>query len=207
MMIISLSEKTGFNVCVLFSFSPPPPPPSLLPHISHLCHTSTPTLSYTSPSPLFYSSVTPSLEQLTDCSNWTSSFSSRVAPMIMSHDTISWKDVVLNWFHSIPEELRQKSHLWDTMEPLFNKYIPPTLDFLSPALTGLTADRDHVAHSPIPVGAGLLRMEPQELKLCRIHLVNSCCLIFQVSMEYNHKEKRKKHKHECSQLSISIFSG
>lgn len=99
----------------------------------------------------------------------------------MSQDTISWREIVLKWLHSLPEQ-QHKSLLWDTIEPLFYKYIPPTLEFLSPAQAEPRADADGVNNSTTSVAAGPLNIEYQELKLSPVHMVNSCCQILQVCM-------------------------
>ena len=101
----------------------------------------------------------------------------------MSQDTISWREVVLKWLHCLPEQ-KDKFLLWDTMEPLFHRYIPPILEFLSPALTGLTVDVEALDNSMTCVAAGTLNIEHQELKLSPVHVVHSCCQILQVCVIY-----------------------
>ena len=118
--------------------------------------------------------------QVTDCSKWTSSFSSKVSKVVMSQNTISWRDIILKWLNSLSEDL--KPVLWDILEPLFEKYLPSTLQFISPVLSGSAIYGGHSGSSTGSVGGADPIIVPQELKLSALHVVNSCCQILEVCL-------------------------
>ena len=97
----------------------------------------------------------------------------------MSPGTITWRDITRKWLNNLSEDL--KPAVWDILESLFEKYLPPTLQFISPALTevgGLSGKE--VDRSSSSLGAADPVIVPQELKLSVLHVVNSCCQILQV---------------------------
>ena len=96
----------------------------------------------------------------------------------MSQDTISWNDVLIQWLHRMPD---LKPTLWDTVEDLFDKYLPLTLEFLSPVLSEHASGREAPEVSSTSVTA-TLTLEDQDLKLTKVQLINSCCRIFQVML-------------------------
>lgn len=76
-----------------------------------------------------------------------------------------------------------KSDLWDFVEALFDKYIPPTFEFISPALqTDLNSRVAETEPSSVISIAGgkKLLVEAQDMKLTAVHLINTCCALFQV---------------------------
>ena len=93
----------------------------------------------------------------------------------MSADTIGWRDITLSW-------LSGRSHdLADTLELLFDKYIPQVVDFIRPVLSNSVAvktDSDSALSVGENVPHGLI--EPQDLMLSEVHVANTCCQILEV---------------------------
>ena len=109
----------------------------------------------------------------------TPALAGKVARIVLSQDTINWKDVVLKWLHGLRDS---KSISWDMFESLFNKYIPPALDFIAPALANTTTNDVSMEPSTLDINEKLSSLEAQDLKLSEIHLINNCCSILQVSL-------------------------
>ncbi len=82
----------------------------------------------------------------------------------------------LKFLNSLPES---RADLWEAIEVLFDKYIPPTFEFISAALLESEAEGGPEV-KPSTVCVDNTVVEAQELKLTRVHLINSCCKIFQV---------------------------
>ena len=110
----------------------------------------------------------------------TPSLSSKTACVALSQDTITWRDVGLKFLNSLPDS---KSNLWDSIKALLDKYIPPTFEFISAALLESEDDGVHTKPSAVSIdNADASALEAQELKLTEVHLMNSCCKLFQVAL-------------------------
>lgn len=114
--------------------------------------------------------------QLSDSAVLPPSLAAKTARVVLSQDTISWKEVLLKWLHSL---LDYRASLWETMEALFDRYLPLTLDFISPALEDGGPAMTGASSSTVDSNAAAT-LQPQDLKLTQVQLVNSCCRIFQV---------------------------
>ena len=114
--------------------------------------------------------------QLPQFSTLSPSLASKTACVALSQDTITWRDAGHKFLSTMPESRS------DTIESLLDKYIPPTFEFISAALLESEADSEPET-KPSAVGVDSMdtsAVEPQELKLTRVHLINSCCKILQV---------------------------
>ena len=85
----------------------------------------------------------------------------------------------MKWLNSLPEGT--KSAVWDILEQLFEKYLPPTLHFISPALH---ESMDSVTPSSSTTSGADPVIVPQELKLSAKHVVKSTCQILQVETSF-----------------------
>ena len=75
----------------------------------------------------------------------------------------------------------QSHDLTETLEGLFDKYIPLVIDFIGSALSGRSSHTSNTVSS-VSVGDKLSReqIEPQDLVLSEVHLMNTCCQILKV---------------------------
>ena len=102
-----------------------------------------------------------------------------IGKIFMSSDTIGWRDITHSW-------LSNRSHdITDTLESLFNKYIPPIVDFIRPVLAN-SAITKLISDSNVSVNDELshCQIESQDLVLTEVHLMNTCCQILEVSVLY-----------------------
>jgi len=107
----------------------------------------------------------------------TPSAAGSVSTLCLSECTVSWCDIVTRWFNTQLQPLLVNNKAM--IHSLLEKYLPPTLEFIRPCLLGqeqsLSAAAVREADS-----RGLLRLESQKLKLAKIHVVRTCCIILQV---------------------------
>ena len=98
----------------------------------------------------------------------------------MSSSTISWRDIALTWLTSQPQQ-----DYTDTLEALFDKYIPDVLEFLSAVLaTSGLAKKSEPPGSTVSMSERVChsQLEPQDLMLSEVQLVKTLCQILEVQM-------------------------
>ena len=107
----------------------------------------------------------------------------RVASLNLTASTISWKDTIGKWFNTQSDSSTVRQH-GDALQRFFKKYVPATMDFIQPALlTNSSNSFATVSTSTVSDGLGSLTLEPQQLKLSEVHVVQSCCRILQVHVD------------------------
>ena len=97
----------------------------------------------------------------------------------MSPGTIGWRDIALSWLAS------RSPHNADTIEALFEKYVPAVIEFLCPVLAGSIPAKSADSVSSVSLSEKACRsqwVEPQDLMLSEVHLVKQCCQILEVRM-------------------------
>lgn len=69
----------------------------------------------------------------------------------------------------------------DTLEALFDKYIPPVIDFMGPVLTNSAINKTN-DNSTVSVSEKMMtsHLESQELMLSEVHVMNTCCQVLEV---------------------------
>ena len=114
--------------------------------------------------------------QVADLSWLNPASAAEIGKIFMSSDTIGWREVTHSWLSS-----RSHEHN-DTLESLFNKYIPQVVDFIRPVLTNSTVTK-LISDSNVSINKlSNCHVESQDLMLSEVHLMNTCCQILQVSM-------------------------
>ena len=71
----------------------------------------------------------------------------------------------------------------DTLEVLFNKYIPDVLEFIHPVLaTSGSAKKSEPPGSTVSMSERVCQsqLEPQDVMLSEVHLINTSCQILEV---------------------------
>ena len=88
---------------------------------------------------------------------------------------------MLTWLSS-----QSQSDYTDTLEALFDKYIPDVLEFVRPVLStsGLAKSETHGSAVSMSERVPHSQVEPQELMLSEVHLIKTCCQILEVSQYY-----------------------
>lgn len=113
--------------------------------------------------------------QVQDLSWLNPASAAEIGKVFMSSDTIRWRDVSHSW-------LSGRSHdLTDTLESLFDKYIPQVVDFIRPVLANsakTTSSNDSTVSMSDKVSHCVI--ESQDLLLSEVHLMNTCCQILEV---------------------------
>lgn len=117
--------------------------------------------------------------QLPDPAILPPSLAAKTARVVLSQDSISWKDVLFHWLHSsVPD---YKTNIWETIKALFCNYLPPTLEFISPALLqDFHQAVTSVSTTSVGSNAAGTTLKPQELRVTPVQVVSSCCRILQV---------------------------
>ena len=88
---------------------------------------------------------------------------------------------MLTWLASQP-----RSNYTETLEALFDEYIPDVLEFLAPVLANDTLAKSESSKSAVSLSERVShsQMEPQDLMLSEVHVIKTCCQILEVSQGY-----------------------
>lgn len=137
--------------------------------------------------------------QLPNLSTLTPSSAAKIASLCLSPDTITWRDVVQRWLTN------QNQAFVDSVQSLFDKYIPKCFDFLSPLLARESHSDNVVSSVSLPSLAqkGLL---PQEMCPSEINLISTCYTIFQVRDVIMYGETYSSWEALCTPTVLSTYA-
>ena len=115
-------------------------------------------------------------------SSLTPSTAVRVALLKVPGTTVSWQDILTRWHNTQSDSLVRRHRA--SVQALCDKYLPSTLELLQPALLSHRgrAECAGLSTSTLVSGAGLCRLQSQDLRLSEVHVVQTLCTVLQVSL-------------------------